>query len=488
MTSGSRWWTRAIAVAIATGATVSVLLVSVGGFPTGASAEVELPPGPPPPPPGLIPGSDDLPLDEKLRETVGSTPAQDLLDAYDQASGNSGGDETSDEDENDDPPPPPPPEPTSTSSTTSTTQPVTAPVETETDAEEEAEEPVPPRLWAQFDALRALDGGSIVLPPVVLVSDVFPIIPSPFGGYVDVPAGPRSTREIVDLLVQAGITGQDMANVLAPFPVAGPARYSNDWGAPRYTPFPHRHEGTDIFASQGTPVVASFDGVVAAVGIDTTVGGNSVKVVQPDGTYTYYAHLDGFSPIAVEGLAVTAGTVIGYVGSTGNAVGGPPHLHYEIHPGGGDPVPPLPYLDLWLQAAREKALRLARGVSPTGVGAPFPVPQAANLPSLAPFQPAASSGDESPVPGLAMLAAFGLVFWVIRRRDRFAVPLRALQTWVRARIPARLRSRPGVPATRLLHFPIEEGLAASRDGDRVVDVLEPFLSRRAERERVGSSI
>jgi murein DD-endopeptidase MepM/ murein hydrolase activator NlpD len=129
------------------------------------------------------------------------------------------------------------------------------------------------------------------------------------------------------------------------FPVAGPHRYSNDFGNPRMvgTPLEHSHQGTDIFAAHGTPLVACERGVVTRVGTDR-LGGTKLWIVGTSGTRYYYAHLTAFAEGVSDGMVVEPGTLVGYVGDTGNARGGSPHLHFEVHPPGQPPVNPYPLL------------------------------------------------------------------------------------------------------------------------------------------------
>jgi murein DD-endopeptidase MepM/ murein hydrolase activator NlpD len=140
-------------------------------------------------------------------------------------------------------------------------------------------------------------------------------------------------------------TGEDAATVC---PVAGPVSFTNTWGAPRSGG--RRHQGVDIFAAEATPVVAVAAGVVEHY--HNSLGGLSYRLTAEDGTYYYGTHLSAYANVGAG--HVQAGTIIGYVGRTGNAAGTPPHLHWEIHPDGrGTPaVDPTPTADRLCAANR----------------------------------------------------------------------------------------------------------------------------------------
>jgi peptidoglycan LD-endopeptidase LytH len=131
--------------------------------------------------------------------------------------------------------------------------------------------------------------------------------------------------------------GQGLLDVC---PVDPPRSYINDFGFPRSGG--RTHQGNDIFAPAGTPIRAAFSGVARES--YNSLGGNSVFVTRSDGTYVYNAHLSSYA--GVNGQQVNAGDVIGYVGNTGNAVGTPPHNHFQLHPGGGSAINPYPHLNL----------------------------------------------------------------------------------------------------------------------------------------------
>ncbi|RJQ54226.1 MAG: FtsX-like permease family protein [Actinobacteria bacterium] len=123
------------------------------------------------------------------------------------------------------------------------------------------------------------------------------------------------------------------------FPVAAPHSFSNDWHNQRVG---HLHQGTDIFAAQGAPLLSV---VAGRVRLDTNrLGGTVVHLSGQDGNSYYYAHMSGYAPGVSSGQQVAAGELLGFVGTSGNAAGTPPHLHFEIHPGGGAAVNPFPIL------------------------------------------------------------------------------------------------------------------------------------------------
>ncbi|HSH22618.1 MAG TPA: peptidoglycan DD-metalloendopeptidase family protein [Acidimicrobiales bacterium] len=122
-------------------------------------------------------------------------------------------------------------------------------------------------------------------------------------------------------------------------PVQGPRAFTNDWGQPRSGG--RRHQGNDILSPRGTPVVASVAGTVRPH--QSSVGGASYYLRGDDGNTYFGTHLDRLSGTSGR---VAQGAVLGTVGNSGNAAGGPTHLHFEVHPGGGGPVNPYPTLSL----------------------------------------------------------------------------------------------------------------------------------------------
>jgi murein DD-endopeptidase MepM/ murein hydrolase activator NlpD len=136
------------------------------------------------------------------------------------------------------------------------------------------------------------------------------------------------------------------------FPVYGPSSFVDTFGAPRSDVAGGWHHGDDIFAPLGAPVLAVAYGTVFSVGWNK-IGGNRLWLRDGQGNLFYYAHLSAFTPLAVNGSLVNAGDVLGFVGNTGDALGTPTHLHFEIHPVGliglgyDGAVNPTTYLLAW---------------------------------------------------------------------------------------------------------------------------------------------
>ncbi|HJV08389.1 MAG TPA: M23 family metallopeptidase, partial [Acidimicrobiales bacterium] len=169
--------------------------------------------------------------------------------------------------------------------------------------------------------------------------------------------------EALKPLTSLGMTPQEaLALGMGQFPVLGVANWNDDWLDPRDGPPPHQHQGTDVFSAFDTPVRAPVDGIVRFE--DAGLGGKGVFVTAPDGTYYYMAHLNSFQAGLANGAAVKQGQVVGLNGDSGNAKGGAPHVHFEVHPGGGAAVNPKPILDGWLKAALDQAPALIASFQP----------------------------------------------------------------------------------------------------------------------------
>jgi murein DD-endopeptidase MepM/ murein hydrolase activator NlpD len=124
---------------------------------------------------------------------------------------------------------------------------------------------------------------------------------------------------------------------LQAFPVQGRCGFTDSWQAPR--PGGRQHEGVDIIGARGLAIYAVADGVITKMLTGGALSGNSIRLTIGDGTYFFYAHLDGFAAGLSAGQTVRAGQVIGYLGATGATSN---HLHFEVHPQGGAAVNPYP--------------------------------------------------------------------------------------------------------------------------------------------------
>ena len=124
---------------------------------------------------------------------------------------------------------------------------------------------------------------------------------------------------------------------LQAFPVQGRCGFTDSWQAPR--PGGRLHEGVDIIGARGLAIYAVADGVITRMLTGGALSGNSIRLTIADGTYFFYAHLDGFAAGLTVGQTVRAGQIIGYLGSTGATSN---HLHFEVHPKGGAAVNPYP--------------------------------------------------------------------------------------------------------------------------------------------------
>jgi peptidoglycan hydrolase-like protein with peptidoglycan-binding domain len=126
------------------------------------------------------------------------------------------------------------------------------------------------------------------------------------------------------------------------FPVQGRCWFGDTWHAPRGGG--RLHEGVDIIAAKGNLLYAAVSGRISKQYFDFpgSLAGNGLRILQDNGTYVTYLHMDSFASGITVGATVTAGQVVGTVGNTGNSATA--HLHFEVHPGGGAAVNPYPII------------------------------------------------------------------------------------------------------------------------------------------------
>lgn len=188
---------------------------------------------------------------------------------------------------------------------------------------------------------------------LLLIAACAPIVPlpAPAGPLPETPAESPAPVGVPTADLDADAVTARLRTAGLTMPVRGAAveRLEDSFDAPRDGG--RRHDAVDILAPRGTPVLAAFDGTVRRVGTNA-LGGNVVWITDPSNAFAfYYAHLDRHARDLREGMTVTRGTVLGTVGTTGNAPPDVPHLHFQvlrvIDPArwsNGTPLNPLPFL------------------------------------------------------------------------------------------------------------------------------------------------
>lgn len=129
------------------------------------------------------------------------------------------------------------------------------------------------------------------------------------------------------------------------FPVIGNTWYEDSFGADREGG-KRKHEGTDLFGKEGTPIISVCSGIVEQLGWNR-LGGERVGVRGDDGNYYYYAHLHSISSALQKGKRIEGGEPVGTMGHTGDALTTPDHLHFGIELPNNQWINPYPFLAAW---------------------------------------------------------------------------------------------------------------------------------------------
>lgn len=238
-------------------------------------------------------------------------------------------------------------------------------------------------------AINDATADSPIMPGQVICLPDFATVPATEPPATTPPTVPATTvpSSTVPATTTPSTPATEQVVALSAFPVQGPCTFGDTYGATRSGG--RSHEGVDVIAKTGQLVYAVVAGTLTRQTTDKpgSLSGNAWWLTGADRTYYFYAHLAAFAPGLKVGSKVVAGQFIGYVGATGNA--GSPHLHLEIHPGGGASInptasvravdgcktkEPLPQPDGVAPPALSEVLGTSTPVTTTPAAAPVVVP------------------------------------------------------------------------------------------------------------------
>ena len=256
------------------------------------------------------------------------------------------------------------------------------------------------------------DGGYGLFTPEI--SGEAPLTATPDGGAGPVvpPSGSRSTEPVIRRLAEAKASLEQVARTLAPFPVAGLATYTASWKPPAAAPGIAEGQGAAIAAREGTPVVAAANGPITRVAPDPAWG-TTLELTGPDGTKYRYGRLLRVAPAIQDGMQVTRGQIIGFVGGTGTVAGGS-YLWFQLADKAGTVVAPFEYLDRWLKEALITA-RVTTGLPALDkadeVAAGLLSPEEAGMRIGPDGRPVSAEGDMSALEAFLSICFFALLGW-----------------------------------------------------------------------------
>lgn len=146
------------------------------------------------------------------------------------------------------------------------------------------------------------------------------------------PLAENAEKVIVPFRYAALLAKEPETKIEIPIRSVKKSQITDTFGAPRGAD--RRHQGQDIFAPRHTPIYSATGGYVWRIG-ENALGGNTVWIIGAGGRVYYYAHLEIYAENLKVGDAVTTETILGYVGTSGNANGTPPHLHFGVYTSSG---------------------------------------------------------------------------------------------------------------------------------------------------------